>query len=54
MRKITILAFATAALAVVTVITDLIRGDTGFIDSKVSAKPAIQQVQTTVGADVST
>lgn len=46
MRKTTILAIATAALAVVTVVTDLVRADAGAISSKVSANPVVQQVQT--------
>jgi hypothetical protein len=44
MRKITILAFATAVLAVVTVVTDLVRADAGST-GKVSGK-VVQQVQT--------
>jgi hypothetical protein len=51
MRKITILAFATAGLAIVTVVTDLVRTDAGS-NSKVSAGPAVQQVQTAVGVNV--
>jgi hypothetical protein len=49
MRKTTILAIATAALAVVTVVTDLIRADTSAKISKVSANPVVQQVQTAGG-----
>jgi hypothetical protein len=48
MRKTTILAFATAVLAVVTVITDLIRADAGAISSRVAANPVVQ-VQTAGG-----
>ena len=44
MRKTTILAIATAALAVVTIVTDVMRADTASID-KVSASP-VAQVQT--------
>ena len=44
MRKTTILAFATAVLALVTVVTDLVRADAGST-SKVSGK-VVQQVQT--------
>ena len=49
MRKTTILAIATAALAVVTDVTDLIRADTIAKTSKVSANPVLQQVQTPGG-----
>jgi hypothetical protein len=52
MRKTTILAIATAALAIVTVITDLIRADAGSIDSKASAGPVLQQVQNPGGVNV--
>lgn len=48
MRKTTILAIATAVLAVVTVVTDLVRANTGSLRSTVTAKPAVQ-VQTAVG-----
>jgi hypothetical protein len=51
MRNITILAFATAGLAIVTVVTDLIRADAGS-NSKVPASPVVQQVQTEVGVNV--
>jgi hypothetical protein len=47
MRKTTILAVATAVLAIVTVVTDLIRADAGPT-GKVSANPAVQ-VQTAGG-----
>ena len=49
MRKITILAIATAALAVVTIVTDLIRADVHAISSKMSAATAVHQVQTASG-----
>jgi hypothetical protein len=49
MRKTTILAIATAALAVVTVVTDLIRADVETISKQVSAATAVQQVQTASG-----
>jgi len=45
MRKTTILAIATAALAVVTVVTDLIRTDAGF-NGKVSVN-SVSHVRTT-------
>jgi hypothetical protein len=48
MRKTTLLAIATAALAVVTVVTDLVRADMGPLHSTVTAQPAVQ-VQTVVG-----
>jgi hypothetical protein len=48
MRKITLLAAATMILAVVTVVTDLMRADAGS-SSNVSASTVVQQVQTTVG-----
>jgi len=51
MRKATILAIATAVLAVVTVITDVIRVDTGSIGGKVAAAPVVQ-VQTADGLNV--
>jgi hypothetical protein len=41
MRKTTILAFATAVLAVVTVVTSLVRAEAGPI-GKVSASPVVQ------------
>ena len=44
MRKTTILAFATAVLALVTVVTDLVRADAGST-GKVLGK-VVQQVQT--------
>jgi hypothetical protein len=44
MRKTTILAIATAVLAVVTVVTDLMRADASA-NNKVSASP-VAQVQT--------
>ena len=40
MRKVTVLAFATAALALVTIVTDLIRGDAGSFNGKLSANSA--------------
>jgi hypothetical protein len=40
MRKATILAIATAALAVVTIVTDLIRADAGSFTGKLSANSA--------------
>lgn len=49
MRKITILAIATAALAVVTVVTDLIRADVNAVSSRMSAATAVHQVQTANG-----
>ncbi len=49
MRKTSILAIATAALAVVTVVTDLIRTDVKAITSKMSAATAVHQVQTASG-----
>ena len=49
MRKTTILAIATAALAVVTVVTDLIRADMSAKSSKVSVNPVVQQMQTAGG-----
>ena len=49
MRKTTIFAIATAALAVVTVVTGLVRADTGAKISNVSASPVAQQVQTAGG-----
>jgi hypothetical protein len=54
MRKITILAFATAALAFVTVVTDLIRADGGASMSTVSANSAVQQVPAAGGSNVRT
>ena len=54
MRKITLLAFATAALALVTVVTDLIRADAGSFTSKVSANSVIQQIPAAGGANVRT
>ena len=45
MRKTTILAIATAALAVVTVVTDLIRADAGF-NGKVSVN-SVSHLRTT-------
>lgn len=52
MRKTVILAFATAVLAIATMITDLVRVDAGANDSKVSARPAVQQVQALGGSNV--
>jgi hypothetical protein len=46
MRKTTILAIATAALAVVTIVTDLIRADAGAFSGKVSVNP-VSHVRTT-------
>ena len=46
MRKTTILAIATAALAVVTVVTDLIRADAGSFSGKVSVN-SVSHVRTT-------
>ena len=46
MRKITVLAFATAALAIVTIVTDLIRADAGSLNGKVSVNQA-SHVRTT-------
>jgi len=40
MRKVTVLAFATAALAVVTIVTDLMRADAGSLAGKFSANSA--------------
>ena len=54
MRKITILAFATAALALVTIVTDLMRVDASASTSKVSASSAVQQVPVTGGSNVRT
>jgi hypothetical protein len=45
MRKTTLLAIATAALAVITVVTSLIRTDSGPA-GKVSTSTAVQQVHT--------
>ena len=49
MRKVNILAIATAVLAVVTVVTGLIRGDVAAENGKMSAAPAAQQVLTARG-----
>lgn len=46
MRKTTILALATAALAVITIVTDLIRADAGVFSGKVSAN-SVSHVRTT-------
>jgi hypothetical protein len=46
MRKTTILALATAALAVVTIVTDLIRADASAISGKISANQ-VSHVRTT-------
>ena len=46
MRKTTILAIATAALAVVTIVTDLIRADAGSLGGKVSVN-SVSHVRTT-------
>jgi hypothetical protein len=48
MRKTNMLAIATAALAVVAVVTGLIRGDVPA-NSKLSAAPAVQHVLTAGG-----
>ena len=52
MRKVNILAFATILLAVVTVVTSLIRGDALAGSDKMSAAPAAQQVLTADGLNV--
>jgi len=44
MRKITILAFATAILAVVTIVTDLMRAEAGSMHSPVAGASVFQQV----------
>ena len=44
MRKINILAMATTVLAVVTVVTGLIRGDVSASSGKMSAAPAAPHV----------
>ena len=49
MRKANILAIATAILAVVNVVTGLIRGDVGSNSNKLSATPAAQHVLTAGG-----
>jgi len=49
MRKINILAMATTVLAVVTVVTGLIRGDVSASSGKMSAAPAAQHVLTAGG-----
>ena len=46
MRKTTILAIAVAALAVITVATDLIRTDAGSLNGKVSVN-SVSHVRTT-------
>ena len=46
MRKVNILAIATAVLAVVTVVTGLIRGDVAAENGKMSAAPTAQHVLT--------
>jgi hypothetical protein len=51
MRKITILAIATAALAVVTIVTDLIRADAGALSGRVSANQT-SHVRTTGALEV--
>jgi len=52
MRKTTILAIATAALAIVTVVTDLIRADAGSLSGKVSVN-SVSHVRTTSALKVS-
>ncbi len=52
MRKTTILALATAALAVVTIVTDLIRADAGAFSGKLSANQ-VSHVRTTGALKVS-
>jgi hypothetical protein len=47
MRKVNILAMATTVLAVVTVVTGLIRGDVSTSSGKMSAATAAQHVLTT-------
>jgi hypothetical protein len=49
MRKVNILAIATTVLAVVTVVTGLIRGDVTAESGKISAAPAAQHVLTAGG-----
>ena len=49
MRKANILAIATAVLAVVNVVTGLIRGDMAANSNKLSAAPATQHVLTAGG-----
>jgi len=49
MRKVNILAIATMVLAVVTVVTGLIRGDVAANSSKMSPAPAAQHVLTAGG-----
>jgi hypothetical protein len=49
MRKVNFLAFATMLLAVVTVVTSLIRGDVAVDSSKISVSPAAQHVLTAGG-----
>jgi len=49
MCKTTTLAIAAAVLAVVAVVTDLIRADTSAKISKASVNPVIGQVQTAGG-----
>jgi hypothetical protein len=49
MRKANILAIATAVLAVVNVITGLIRGDVAANGDKLSAAPAAQHLLTAGG-----
>jgi hypothetical protein len=44
MRKVNILAIATTVLAVVTVVTGLIRGDVAAESGKMSAAPVAQHV----------
>jgi hypothetical protein len=49
MRKVNILAIATMALAVVSVVTELVRGDVAPGNSKITAAPAVQHVLTAGG-----
>lgn len=51
MRKTIVLAFAIAAFAVVTVITDFIRADAGVNGKQASANP-VTQVQTSGATSV--
>ena len=49
MRKVNILAMATTLLAVITVVTGLIRGDVSASSGKMSAAPAAAQHVLTAG-----
>ena len=49
MRKVNILAIATMVLAVVSVVTELVRGDVAPDNSRISAAPAVQHVLTAGG-----